>query len=196
MTCSLLFWLNCSGGQWKDWTFQRGLSPFHLEINRPNKLPVPSKCPLENPLKSTVSRKTTVRKKCGGKDVCQWGRVVAESCVLSLGSCPLGGAEAEGCCDRDLTRSWTAEEGVGRRGWGSGGGTVLSALVMESQGKCSLTGLQKLFYPCPPTCTACLLHLPPTAPLLRSGGFALILWWLLTPRALFFSWFGVTFLAQ
>lgn len=121
MTCSLLFWLNCSGGQWKDWTFQRGLSPFHLEINRPNKLPVPSKCPLENPLKSTVSRKTTVRKKCGGKDVCQWGRVVAESCVLSLGSCPLGGAEAEGCCDRDLTRSWTAEEGVGRRGWGSGG---------------------------------------------------------------------------
>lgn len=47
--------------------------------------------------------------------------MVAEGCVLPLGSCPLGGAEAGGCCDRDLTRSWTAEEGVGRRGWGGVG---------------------------------------------------------------------------
>lgn len=122
MTCSLLFWLNCSGGQWKDWTFQRGLVSFSSGNKQAKQAPSPFQMSFRNTLKSTVSRKTTVRKKCGGKDVCQWGRAVAEGCVLWLGSCPLGGAEAEGCVTD--TWQWAGQlrgvEGGGAQSFGDG----------------------------------------------------------------------------
>lgn len=78
------------------------------------------------------------------------------------GSCPPGGAEG-----RDVMGSPAAE------------GAVLRPSLMESQGTRATSGHQQLFSPCPPTFAACLLRLPPAAPLLRSRGFALILRWLL-----------------
>lgn len=102
-----------------------------------------------------MSRKTTVRKKCGGKDVCQWGRAVAEGCVLWLGSCPLGGAEAEGCVTD--TWQWAGQlrgvEGGGAQSFGDG---IPGKVLTDGPPKTFLslpTYVQRLFTTPPAYCS-------------------------------------------
>lgn len=62
-------------------------------------------------------------------------------------------------------------------GWAVEGKSKQTLSSVESCGKC----------PFPATFSSCFLGLTPTAPMLKSAIFALILHWLLTPGALFIS---------
>lgn len=174
MTCHLLFWLNFSGGQLKDWTFQTRLVCLFSGNKQAQQGPSLFYMPLRISLKAK-SRETPARKrKCIQRMLVEKGEQSQWTVFCRYGSCPSSVV---------LKRRTVWQRGDYKQDRGGRGAQSLP--VMESQGKLRRSSHQKLFYPCPPTFAACLLRLTPTAPLLKSGSSALILRRLFTPGALF-----------